>query len=189
MLFCPESEFVKEDYILTSTGNIISRSAMISKPQAVEIPNGRCIVGKDVIVRGDFAPVQLNKYCYIDARTVLRPSYSLSKGSFRFIPLTIGSHCYFGQDCVVESAVIGVGCIVEDNVVLSKRCILKDFVHVKAGAVVPPDMVCPPFSIIEGSPAQIVGERPESASTITFAESVARYKAMKATQKKKSLPS
>jgi dynactin-5 len=180
MLYCPESNFIKEDFIVTSTGNIINRLALISKPQAVEIPNGKVIVEKDVIIRGDFAPIQLNKYCYIDSQTVIRPAYTLSKGAFRFIPVTIGSHSYIGKNCVIQAAVIGVGCLIEDDVVLSKRCILKDFVYVMAGSVVPPDMVCPPFSIVEGSPAQIVGEQPESTSTVTFAEAVARYKAMKA---------
>ena len=44
-------------------------------------------------------------------------------------------------------------------------------------------MVCPPFSIIEGKPAQIVGERPESTSTVTFSEAVARYKSRKCVSK------
>lgn len=176
MIYIADTNFVKEDFIITSTGNIINRSALISKPQAVEIPNGRCIVEADVVIRGDFAPIQLNKFCYVNAKTVLRPPYTLNKGTFRFIPLTIGSHSYIGRNCVVQAAVIGVGCHIEDNVILSKRCILKDFVYIMRDSVVPPDMVCPPFSIVEGAPAQIVGELPQSTSTIKFAEAVARYK-------------
>ena len=61
MLYNPEISFLKDEYIQTSTGNIISRSVMLCKPQSVEIPNGRCIISANVIVRGDFAPVQLNK--------------------------------------------------------------------------------------------------------------------------------
>jgi len=183
MLYCPESNFIKEDFIVTSTGNIINRQALIAKPQAVEIPNGKVIVEKNVIIRGDFAPIQLNKYCYINSDTVLRPAYAMNKGAFRFIPMTMGSHTYVGKNCVIQAAVIGVGCMIEDDCILSKRCILKDFVYVMSGSIIPPDMVCPPFSIVDGSPAQIMGEQPESTSTVTFTEAVTRYKAMKAVER------
>lgn len=184
MIFCPEVTFSSEDFIQTSTGNVISRSALICKPQSVEIPSGRCIIKKGSIIRGDFAAVQLNKYCYVGEQTVLRPSYTIM-APFRFIPLTIGSHTYIGDDCVVESAVIGMGCTVGDNCVLGKRSILKDFVCVMDGTIVPPDMVIPPFSIVAGCPAQIVGERPESSTTVLPIEAVARYKSFKSSNNTK----
>ena len=60
---------------------------------------------------------------------------------FRFIPQTIGSHTYIGENCIIEAAIIGVGCHIEDNAILCKGCILKDFVYVQEGAVIPPEMV------------------------------------------------
>ena len=108
MIYNPETEFAEEDFIQTTSGNIISRSTLIYKPQAVEIPNGRCIIQRDVIIRGDFAAVQLNKYCFIDEEAILRPCYTNFKGVFRFIPLTIGSHTYIGKESIIESATIGM---------------------------------------------------------------------------------
>lgn len=182
MIYCPEIEVSSEDYIVTSTGNIISRKASICKPQAVEIPLGRCIICPDVIVRGDLAAVQLNRYCLIGSRTVLHPCYTTTTSSagaktLKFVPQTIGADSWIGEDCVIEAAVIGTGCVIGKNCVLSKRCILKDFVYVEDGAVIPPDMVIPPFCIVAGNPAKIRGEMPESTSTLGHRAAVERYKA------------
>ena len=136
-MYNPNILYYEKDYFTSSNGNIISRGSFIYKPQAVEIPSGRCYIGKDVIIRGDLAAVILNKYCHIESRTVIRPGFTDLKG-FRFIPLTIGSHSFIGEDCVVEAAVIGTGCFVGRNCVLSKRCILKDFVYVMDNTVIPP---------------------------------------------------
>ena len=137
MIYNPELQYNVQEFFSSSNGNIINREALICKPQAVEIPSGRCFIGKDAIIRGDFAAVILNKYCHIGCRAVIRPAYSEIKG-FRFIPLTIGSHTYIGEDCVVESAVIGIGCYVGKNSILSKRSILKDFVYIMENSVIPP---------------------------------------------------
>lgn len=141
MIYCPEITYNPEEYFPSSNGNIISRCALICKPQAVEIPSGRCVIGNDVVIRGDFAAVILNKYCYIGNRSVIRPAYTELKG-FKFIPVTIGSHTYISEDCVIEAAIIGSGCFIGKNAVLSKRCVLKDFVHVMDNAVVPPGVNC-----------------------------------------------
>lgn len=177
-MYNPETSVIQEEYIVTTTGNIISRDALICKPQIVEIPNGRVFVSPQAIIRGDLAPVQLNKYCYVGERSVIHPSYAMVKQQFKFIPTTVGSHTFFGKDCVIEAAVIGIGCHISDNCILSKRCILKDFVLVLEGAVVPCDMVIPPFSIVGGNPAQIIGEQPESSSTLVIQEAVARFKSI-----------
>lgn len=129
----PDVLLSSEDFIQTSSGNIISRNCTICKTQSVELPNGKCIINDDVIIRADLAPVQLQKYCFIGKGTVLHPSYTSNIIAFKFIPLTIGSHCYIGQDCIIEAAVIGVGCDIGDNCIISKRCILKDYVKVLEG--------------------------------------------------------
>ena len=59
------------------------------------------------------------------------------------------------------------------------RCILKDFVHVEAGTVIPADVVVPPFSIVSGSPARIVGEVPEGCVTLIPNSMVERFQALK----------
>lgn len=179
MMYNPEVSVIQEDYIVTTTGNIISREALICKPQTVEIPNGRVYISPQAIIRGDLAPIQLNKYCFVGDRSVIHPPYAMLKQQFKFIPTTIGSHTFIGIDCVIEAAVIGIGCHISDNCILSKRCILKDFVLVLEGSVVPCDMVIPPFSIVGGNPAQIIGEQPESSSTLAIQEAVVRFKAIK----------
>jgi dynactin-5 len=181
MIYHPAIEYTAADYITTSTGNIISRSAELRKPQCVEIPQGRCIIGPQALIRGDLAPVQLNRYCVVGARSVLQPCSTTTTingvETVKYIPQTIGTEVNIGEDCLIEAAVIGTGCTIGNNCVLSKRCILKDYVNVLGGSVVPPDMVIPPFCIVSGNPAQIVGEMPESTSTLSNRAAVERYKA------------
>lgn len=80
---------------------------------------------------------------------------------------------------------LGIGCSIGDNVVLCKRCILKDYSRIEAGTVVPSDMTVPPFAIVEGRPGRIVGEVSESITTLASIEAVARYKSLKPISKAK----
>lgn len=41
---------------------------------------------------------------------------------------------------------------------VGKFAIIKDYVRVLDGTVIPPNMVIPSFSIVAGRPAQVVGE-------------------------------
>lgn len=179
MIYSPEEYFENDDYLQTSSGSIISRRANIFKPANVEIPNGRVIVKENVILRGDLASIQINKYVIISENCILRPSYGTFGDTFRFIPLTIGAHSLIGPNCIVESASIGVGCTVGSNCILSSRSILKDYVKIEDDTVVPPDMVIPPFAIVAGKPGRIVGDQSESTSTLAAVEASARYKNMK----------
>jgi len=164
----------------------------------VELPGGRCIVCDDVVIRGDLAPVQVNKYSTIGAGTVLRPCFIMAApaggggGSappaapaqdpapqaqqLRFIPMTIGSHTQIGPNCIIEAAVIGMGCVIGSNCIISPRAVLKDFCLVRDGAVISPDTVVPPFSIVAGRPGRVVGEAPESTSTLAVADAVRIYR-------------
>jgi dynactin-5 len=178
LMYIPDVPFTNEEYIVTSTQNIISRKCNIQKPSALEIPSGKCFISHGVTIRADLAPIQIQKYSFIEEDTVLQPCSTTGENA-RPIPLTIGSHCLIGKRCTIEAAVIGMGCTVGDDCHLSPRCILKDFVKVVKGAVVPSDMVCPPFSIIAGSPGRIVGSAPEGAATMIPICRVDRYKALR----------
>ena len=178
MMYLPLEEFLSPEYIQTSGGNVISRKAKICRPQSVEIPQGRIIIKDNVIIRGDLCTIQINKYTIINESCVLRPSYAIINENFRFINLTIGSHCYIGENSIIEAAVIGTGCYIGHNCILSKRCVLKDFVYIEANTIVPPDMTIPPFSIVSGRPGKIIGEMPESTSTLGVSDAVSRYKNM-----------
>ena len=184
LCYDPDEYYDEKEFIVTSTGNIISTSATINNPKAVEIPAGRCIVKGGVVIRGDVCNVKLNKYTMVCENTQLTPCKVLnneSKQSSSFSPLTIGSHSYIGKNCIIESLFVGQGCCIEDNVTLKSRSVLKDYVYVKEGSVVPEDMTLPPFAIVEGDPATIVAMNFESYSTLALSIAVSRYKNFKKT--------
>ena len=119
-MYNPEVQFSTDDYILTSTRNIISRDATIHRPSALEIPLGRCFIAPGVVIRADLAPIQIQKYTFIGEKTILQPG-NMYNDEEKFIPLTIGSHCSIGKRCIIEAVVIGIGCSVGDDCKLSKR--------------------------------------------------------------------
>jgi dynactin-5 len=178
MMFVQEMPFEAQSFIQTSTGNIISRKASIVRPQALEIPTGKCHIAEGVHIRADLASVQLQKYAYIDQASILRPGYILSSTA-KFIPMTIGAYSYIGKETIVEAASVGMGCYIGKRCILSARCILKDYVKVLDDTIVPPDMVLPPFSIIGGCPARIIGFQPEAIAALAQDASIDRYSALK----------
>ena len=81
-----------------------------------------------------------------------------------------------GSNCEVHAAVIGMGVIIGDGCTLGERCVVKDYVRIEKGTVVPPNMVLPPFTVVAGNPARIIGEQPASLSTTGPSDAVARFK-------------
>lgn len=119
-MYNPDVEISTEDCIITSTKNIISRKAIIHKPSSLEIPLGRCFIAKGVVIRADLASISIKKYSFIGEDSLLQPCYIEGLIS-KYIPLSIGSYCSIGKRCVIEAAVIGMGCCIEDGCILSKR--------------------------------------------------------------------
>jgi dynactin-5 len=66
-----------------------------------------------------------------------------------------------GPGAVVEAALIGNHVSIGAGCVVGKFVIIKDFVRILEGTVVPPNMVIPSFSIVAGRPGRVVGEVPE----------------------------
>ena len=139
----------------------------------------KSIVDKEAVIRADLEKVTIGQYCYIGSRTVLRPPPRLvdlggddgggdgaaGDGAARpHSKLTMGSYVVCGEDCVVEALVVGSFVRMGDGGVVGKQCVIKDCSLICPGAVLPDFMVVPPFAIVEGSPARIVGELPESAA-------------------------
>ena len=185
MMFDKNNTFIESDYICTTSGNIISRKSIIVQSKSLEVPSGRIIILNNVTLRSDLAKLLINKYTFINENTIIRPPYQIiindnlvdnnissSKDinpiTLKYIPMTIGSHTYIGKNCIIEAAVIGLGVFIEDDVIISKRCIIKDFVYIKKGSIVPSDMALPPMSIVEGNPAKILGERCESITRVAW---------------------
>lgn len=86
--------------------------------------------------------------------------------------MTIGDSVVIGENAVVCAASIGSFVVIGKNTVIvswhatrpllflnacslslqGRGCILKDCTRVEDGAVLPPDMVVPPFSLVAGNP-------------------------------------
>lgn len=77
------------------------------------------------------------------------------------MPLRLGDHVFVGHDSIVQAATIGSHVHIGGNVSVGAFAIIKDYVRVLDGSVIPPSMVIPSFSIVAGQPAQIIGEVPE----------------------------
>lgn len=81
--------------------------------------------------------------------------------AFTYMPLRMGDHVFVGERAVVQAATIGNHVHVGQGVVIGEFAIIKDYVRILDGTVVPPNMVIPSFSIVAGQPARVVGEVPE----------------------------
>ena len=73
----------------------------------------------------------------------------------------MGDHVFVGQGSVVQAATIGNHVHIGQGVVVGEFAIIKDYVRILDGAVVPANMVIPSFSIVAGQPARLIGEIPE----------------------------
>jgi dynactin-5 len=86
---------------------------------------------------------------------------SYSNRAFSHYPLKIGDHVLIGPSSIVEAALIGNHVSIGANTIIGKFAIIKDYVRILDGTVVPPNMVIPSFSIVAGRPGRVVGEVPE----------------------------
>uniref|UniRef100_A0A914C9Q4 Dynactin subunit 5 n=1 Tax=Acrobeloides nanus TaxID=290746 RepID=A0A914C9Q4_9BILA len=173
-----------EETIETSLGNKISRKCAIYGSQNIVL-NGNCILMRDGIIRGDLASIRTGKYCVIGERTVIRPSYKYFSKGLTYFPMHIGDHVYIDEDCVVMAAQVGAFVHIGKDSIIGRSCVIKDCVQILPGSVLAPDTVVPPFTIMAGNPAKMVGELPESTvqlmaqATKSFYENyVARPKAV-----------
>lgn len=77
------------------------------------------------------------------------------------MPLRMGDHVFVGQGSVIQAAAIGNHVHIGAKVAIGEFAIIKDYVRILDGTVVPPNMVIPSFSIVAGQPARLIGEVPE----------------------------
>ncbi|RDW71615.1 dynactin [Coleophoma cylindrospora] len=168
----------KGEYIETDTGNKVSRKCQIVGSTNI-ILGGKTIIQAEVIIRGDLlrtlpssrsassgaaqsnVAVAIGRYCFFSTGSALRPPGKLFQGQFSHYPLKIGDHVYVGPSTVVEAALIGNHVHIGQGCVIGKFAIIKDFVKILDGTVIPPNMVIPSFSIVGGRPGRVVGEIPE----------------------------
>ncbi|KAI0846014.1 trimeric LpxA-like protein [Daldinia vernicosa] len=167
----------KGEYIETDTGNKVSRKAILIGTQHIML-GGKTVIQAEAMIRGDLArtgqavsgsaaapgsntAVAIGRYCYLSKGCCLRPPGRIYKGSFTFLPLRLGDHVFIGEGTVVQAATVGSHVYIGQNVVVGEFSIIKDYVRVLEGTVIPPNMVIPSFSIVAGQPARVIGEVPE----------------------------
>ncbi|CAK7200104.1 hypothetical protein SEUCBS139899_002793 [Sporothrix eucalyptigena] len=171
---------VKGEYIETDTGNKVSRKATLVGTQNI-ILGGKSVIQQDVMIRGDLVrslpassssggssgsntAISIGRYCFLSKGCCLRPPGRLWKGVFSHMPLRMGDHVFVGTNTTIMAASIGSHVHVGANVVVGDFAIIKDYVRVLDGTVIPPNMVIASFSIVAGQPARVVGELPEGGT-------------------------
>jgi dynactin-5 len=141
---------------------------------------GKTVIQPEVMIRGDLsrtapssssssssgAPasntaVAIGRYCFLARGALLRPPGRMYKGSFTYMPLRMGDHVFVGQGTVVQAATVGNHVQIGKACTIGEFAIVKDYVKILDGTVVPPNMVIPSFSVVAGQPARVVGEIPE----------------------------
>ncbi|KAI9834304.1 MAG: hypothetical protein M1826_004230 [Phylliscum demangeonii] len=105
--------------------------------------------------------VSIGRYCFLSPHSVLRPPSKLYRGQWGYYPLKMGDHVLVGEGAVVEAASIGNYVEIGPGAVVGRFAIVKDAVRILPGAVLPPGMVVPAFSVVAGRPARVVAELAE----------------------------
>ncbi|GAA5882886.1 hypothetical protein JCM3774_001377 [Rhodotorula dairenensis] len=180
----------KSNWIQTETGNLVSRSCVISGPQNILL-GGKSILQPGCILRGDLrragagvgtggkeaatVTLAMGKYCTIGEGTVLRPCYKTYKGVFSYYPMKIGDLVTIGAGSVVEAATIGNGVEIGKGCIIGPLAILKDFCKVADGAVVGAGTIIPSLTEWGGSPARLIGQLPESTPEAVEIKAKALY--------------
>ncbi|KXJ21672.1 dynactin subunit 5 [Exaiptasia diaphana] len=157
--------YTKADYILTASGNKVSRQSVLCGSQNIVL-NGKTIIQSDCIIRGDLANVRIGRQCVISKRTVIRPPFKKFSKGVAFFPLHIGDHVMIEEDCVVNAAQVGSYVHIGKNCVIGRRSVLKDCCAIADNTVLPPETVVPPFTLYSGSPGKFTAELPECMQEI-----------------------
>ncbi|KAI0473227.1 trimeric LpxA-like protein [Xylariaceae sp. FL0804] len=183
---------VKGEYIETETGNKVARKAILIGTQHIML-GGKTVIQAEAMIRGDLArtgntgqaatttttssgatssssgaaasntTISIGRYCFLSRGCCLRPPGRMYRGAFTYLPLRLGDHVFVGEGAVVQAASVGSHVHVGRGATVGEFAILKDYVRVLDGAVVPPNAVVPSFSVVAGAPARVVGDVPEGA--------------------------
>ena len=168
------SKASKPEYVVTDTGNKVSRRSQLHGTQHV-ILGGRTVICADVCIRADLVPsrppsqdpskpskptvsVAVGRYTYVSNGTLLKPPSKPSRATYTYHPLKIGDHVFIGKNCTVEAAIIESHVWIGDGAVIGKFAILKEGCKILEGTVVPGGMVVPSGAIVGGRPGRVVGE-------------------------------
>jgi dynactin-5 len=157
-----EADTAASAYIQTSTGNWVSRRAVIENARHVEL-KGRSIVHADSQFKAEDSPtgwIRTGRYCHVGAGTVIQPAVlpahqrqqsrrqQAADGTDvdQHVPVTIGSHTIIQENCHLQAAAVGSYCWIGKSVVLGPRVIVKDCCVIADNVTIPADTVIPPFT-------------------------------------------
>ena len=190
--------FKSADYIRTTTGSFISRTAKIHG-QALTM-KGKSIIQSNTIIHGEYtnSQIYIGRYCYIEDGVVIMPSvapinmdpllenrWSLSENkkidndtppmneNEKVLPIIIGSHTHIGYNTRIYSTSVGSCVRIGNNCLLSPRSRVHDCCIIEDNSTVPDDMIIPPFSRFRGN--KIVGTLPECSGSEFVDSCVQQY--------------
>ncbi|KAK7206156.1 dynactin subunit p25 [Myxozyma melibiosi] len=179
-----QSRQTRAGYFETESGNRISRKATIVGSQYI-LMGGKSTILPDCVIRGDLqrpsnsgsssASINVGRYVFLDKAVLVRPPFKIYKGAITYYPMNIGNYVSVGSGTVLQSASIGSYVSIGKNCIVDKFAIIKDCVVIRDGAVIPSTACIPPFSIVAGSPAAVVGVLPESAAEVLEREARQLY--------------
>jgi len=137
------NEAKKDDFIVTTvTHNYVSQKATLEGAHNVEI-KGRTIIHEDVTIQAESARVSIGRF------TQIRPGCRITPPQIpdgEPIPVRIGANTWFDVNVTCEAAAVGSFCWLGKNCRIGARVLMKDCCVVADDAVLPPDLVVPPFT-------------------------------------------
>ncbi|EGV59958.1 hypothetical protein CANTEDRAFT_126640 [Yamadazyma tenuis ATCC 10573] len=155
------------EWIETSTGNRISATAQLKRPDKIHI-RGNSTVDLEAVLHGDVEltdasdpAITIGKYCFVGPKTHIWPP-KLTREEGAFGVSRIGSHVIIGRNCKVSSALIGNRVLIESNCTVGNLAIVYDCCVIKQGCTIPDKMVIPPFSLVSGAPGKDFAVKPLS---------------------------
>lgn len=116
-----------------------------------------CVLSRDVLLRGDIAPIRLGRFVLLGEAAVVRPTLLMGK-AVEPAPVRVGDYVVVGARSVVEAVSVGSSIVIEGDCIIGARSVVSDGVWLQANAVVPPGTTLAPFCVYAGNPATIVGQ-------------------------------
>jgi dynactin-5 len=159
-------------YIQTSTGNWVSRRAVIENARHVEL-KGRSIVHADSQFRAADSPtgwIRTGRYCHVGAGTIIQPAVLPAHHRDKHVPVTIGSHTIIRKNCHLQAAAVGSYCLIGCSVVLGPRVIVKDCCVIADNVTIPADTVIPPFTRVTVASIGSSSDKQTTVSRLVFRE-------------------
>jgi dynactin-5 len=167
-----ESE-ASTDYMSTKARNHIGTPSLVSG--SVTCSSGRTFIAPNAKICGDNAPVQIGECCVIESNTVLEPCHEIIDGAAAYAPLVVGDLSIIEEGCRIEALSLGPLTHIMHDSVVGPRAVLAPCVRVLPHSRVPDGFVAPPFTILGGNPARVVGRLPPAAAAEQRARALAVY--------------